>query len=397
MKVFWALIGLLAIITAALLVGGGEQRQDKMRSESPDSGAPPAYTLSEGPQHAPLTTPADSDAMLPDPAAPESGAPSSVAAVEPPIASGASADPETAAASEPTSPAGAEAAAAPTGSDGPAIGESAADAGSADTSGAAPRGGGEPAAPNSAGGAAPVLQPNAPAEVKESTSGQSESVKKELDSLIDDLTKSAKETDPAEAGSKPGESSASSDSEAAEGPAATPAPGEGLPAAAPDPLKPEIVASKFEEREDGSTLVDGRFVIRGKGTKEEPYQVTWDMLVATAELYDPRRNRLKLPERVKMLDGKYVTIVGYVAFPIVAEGANEMLAMLNSWDGCCIGVPPTPYDAVEVRLRADATAEQMLMNWGSVTGRFKVEPYLAANWLLGLYLMEDAVLKAEGM
>ena len=41
---------------------------------------------------------------------------------------------------------------------------------------------------------------------------------------------------------------------------------------------------------------------------------------------------------------KVVAIVGEV---------NEALVMLNQWDGCCIGVPPTPYDAVEVRLRME--------------------------------------------
>ncbi|GEM_PF-280035 len=167
--------------------------------------------------------------------------------------------------------------------------------------------------------------------------------------------------------------------------------------AKPDPTQPEIIPSTFEKREDGSVLADKRFVIRGQGTKDKPYVITWDMLVSASESYDPRRDKLKLPERIKMLDGKYVKVVGYVAFPIVTEGPNEMLAMLNAWDGCCIGVPPTPYDAVEVRLQDNATAEQMKMSWGSVTGKFKVEPYLAANWLLGLYLMEDARLEAESM
>lgn len=402
MKIFWGLIGVLAIIAAALLVGGGEPKTAGSSSESLASGetlynalseAPPhsPEALAAGPEAAPVEAPTGTDAGLNAQSPAE--APSSPPAVDQPPPAPADAGAQNAAAQENTkgaTPSNAREA-IPTGEAAPS---------------------GHDSAPTRSDGDAPILQPNAPADISASPSKERDPVKEELDSLIDDLTRSAKEDSPAEAepsskeapegGAAPVEAGAGAESTdpAATGAAAAEAPaavqGEALPAPAPDPLKPEIIPSKFEEREDGSTLVDARFVIRGKGTKEEPYQVTWDMLVATAELYDPRRNRLKLPERVKMLDGKYVTIVGYVAFPIVAEGANEMLAMLNSWDGCCIGVPPTPYDAVEVRLRTDATAEQMLLNWGSVTGRFKVEPYLAANWLLGLYLMEDAVLKAEG-
>jgi len=402
MKIFWGLIGVLAIIAAALLVGGGEPKTAGSSSESLASGETLYNALSEAPPHSP-------EALAAGPKA---------APVEAPTGTHAELNAQAPVEAPSSPPAINQAPPAPAdaGAQNAAAQPSTQDAAPSNAGEAIPTGDAAPSgidsAPTRSDGETPILQPNAPADISASPSKERDPVKEELDSLIDDLTRSAKEDSPAEAepsskeapegGAAPVEAGAGAESTdpAATGAAAAEAPaavqGEALPAPAPDPLKPEIVPSKFEEREDGSTLVDARFVIRGKGTKEEPYQVTWDMLVATAELYDPRRNRLKLPERVKMLDGKYVTIVGYVAFPIVAEGANEMLAMLNSWDGCCIGVPPTPYDAVEVRLRTDATAEQMLLNWGSVTGRFKVEPYLAANWLLGLYLMEDAVLKAEG-
>lgn len=162
-----------------------------------------------------------------------------------------------------------------------------------------------------------------------------------------------------------------------------------------DPAKPEIIPAKIVVQDDGSMLVDDRFVVRGKGTAAEPYQITWDLLISASETYDPRRGRLRLPERVAMLNGEHVQITGNIAFPIVAETSSEMLIMLNQWDGCCIGVPPTPYDAVEVRLGSPATPQQMGTVWGSVTGQFKVEPYLVGDWLLGLYLMSDAKFGGE--
>ena len=44
------------------------------------------------------------------------------------------------------------------------------------------------------------------------------------------------------------------------------------------------------------------------------------------------------------LTSEHVEITGYVAFPMLMDEADELLVMLNQWDGCCIGVPPTPYD-----------------------------------------------------
>jgi hypothetical protein len=152
---------------------------------------------------------------------------------------------------------------------------------------------------------------------------------------------------------------------------------------------------KIVEREDGSRLINDRFVIRGAGTENDPYQVTWEFLVSASETYKPRLGQKNLPEALTIIDDKIVRITGFIAFPIMAQTADEMLVMLNQWDGCCIGVPPTPYDAIEVRLREPAEGENRLKVFGTVTGRFKIEPYLVKDWLIGLYTMSDAVVKSE--
>jgi hypothetical protein len=70
--------------------------------------------------------------------------------------------------------------------------------------------------------------------------------------------------------------------------------------------------------------------------------------------------------------------------------------MLNQWDGCCIGVPPTPYDAIEVRLASEIRGwTKHTINFGSIEGILRVEPYLVENWLVGLYLIEDGKLDTE--
>jgi hypothetical protein len=153
----------------------------------------------------------------------------------------------------------------------------------------------------------------------------------------------------------------------------------------------EILPSSFIRLPDGSISVDDAWTIRGAGTPESPYEVSWEFLSSAQESYIPRLSENKIPARIAFLSGKRVRIAGYIAFPLVTQSAGECLLMLNQWDGCCIGIPPTPYDAVEVRLAQSVSGwKRHSINFGAIEGTMKVEPYLVENWLVGLYLMEDA-------
>jgi hypothetical protein len=161
---------------------------------------------------------------------------------------------------------------------------------------------------------------------------------------------------------------------------------------------PDLVAgdAKIEKQSDGSYIVDGKYTLKGAGTKASPFEITWDYLVSAQDSYQPRLGKKKLPDRLTVLSGKWVKITGNVAFPVMAQEPTEMLVMLNQWDGCCIGVPPTPYDAVEVKLAHAAEGKDRLVTYGSVTGKMTVEPYLVKDWLVSLYAMDDAaVTRAE--
>ncbi len=148
------------------------------------------------------------------------------------------------------------------------------------------------------------------------------------------------------------------------------------------------------EQPDGSLLLDDTFVIRGSGTKSEPYEITWDLLMSAAETYQPRLGMEDIPERVAMLDGKHVKISGHLMFPMITGQADELLVMLNMWDGCCIGTMPSPYDAIEVQLGSPAAVggNQQFFNYGTIEGVLQVDPYLINDWLIGLFLMDGATL-----
>ena len=160
--------------------------------------------------------------------------------------------------------------------------------------------------------------------------------------------------------------------------------------------KPRAPAEPVVETPSG-LLLDGRWKVEGKGTAAEPYRIGWDLLTAVKRVYQPRRGKDKIPEWIMALNGKRVTIEGYTLLPVGATSLKEMLVMLNQWDGCCIGVPPTPFDAIEVNLRDKLTSDPGkvfgqggAVSYGRITGRFEVDPYLSQGWLLGLYLINDA-------
>ncbi len=133
------------------------------------------------------------------------------------------------------------------------------------------------------------------------------------------------------------------------------------------------------------------FGMTGSGTAEDPHVVSWEALQAVRHEYAPQKGRKEVPAWIRILDGKHVRLTGYFLLPMASDGADELLVMLNQWDGCCIGVPPTPYDAVEVKLRERFRPRPgQPATYGSVEGLLKVEPYLAGDWLLGLYVLEDA-------
>jgi hypothetical protein len=141
---------------------------------------------------------------------------------------------------------------------------------------------------------------------------------------------------------------------------------------------------------DGTLRADDRFIIRGRGTAAEPYQITWDLLISASETYQPRQGLRAIPQRVALLNGAHVQIEGYAAFPAFSFDPSDMLMMLNRWDGCCIGVPPTPFDAIEVKLGAvPRENRRQVAYFGRLEGKLAVEPYLVDSWLVGLYLMSD--------
>lgn len=148
----------------------------------------------------------------------------------------------------------------------------------------------------------------------------------------------------------------------------------------------DVRPAKIERVEEG-LRIDERFTVTGSGTEGDPYILPWSMMMSASETFNPSRGKLVLPERVTMFDGSWVRFEGNFAIPFAERFVRELLLMQHPWDGCCLGVPPTPYDAVEVAL---ASPIESRPQFGLVTGRLKVDPFVRGQWLYGMYLMEGA-------
>lgn len=144
-----------------------------------------------------------------------------------------------------------------------------------------------------------------------------------------------------------------------------------------------------------SGLKIGKVSIPGTGTEADPYELPWGVLISAIRTYNPRLELNELPSWAGELDDKYVRLTGFAFLPVVASETDEILLMLNPWDGCHMGAPPTPYDSVEVML-SDPVDMGGRNGFVSVTGRFNVDPYLLRGWLVSLYTMDEARLEFAG-
>ncbi len=150
-------------------------------------------------------------------------------------------------------------------------------------------------------------------------------------------------------------------------------------------------APSYELLGNGSFRVLGtNTVVKGAGSAVNPFVLDWDTLRSVENSYNPKKGQDQLPDWLNLLDQKHVQIEGNTLVPVIATTTRELLVMKNPWDGCCIGIPPSPYDAIEVILDHDVDFGNSAVGFGQVEGVFYLDPYVVDGWVLGLFIIEDA-------
>jgi hypothetical protein len=155
-------------------------------------------------------------------------------------------------------------------------------------------------------------------------------------------------------------------------------------------------AAKVERMDDQTVRLDGAYTLRGTGSERDPYQLTWELLGSASGSIDAAAHRYELPGRLGSLQDAWVQVSGFWAPPLQRFETREIMVMLNKWDGCCIGKPPTPFDSIEVNLAAPLSiAGQHMFRYGTVRGKLRISPFAAGPYLLGLYRIDNAVLESS--
>ncbi len=163
----------------------------------------------------------------------------------------------------------------------------------------------------------------------------------------------------------------------------------------PGPAAPGSAPGIVERIDDRTLRIDGQFTVRGSGSRNDPYRITWELLGSARATIDAQKERFDLPGRLIPLQGAWVEISGYWAPPLQRFETKEVMLMMNRWDGCCLGLPPTPFDSIDVTLVTPLTIQgQHLFRFGTLRGRLRIEPFSAAGFLLGLYQLEEAVMES---
>ena len=154
--------------------------------------------------------------------------------------------------------------------------------------------------------------------------------------------------------------------------------------------------ARIERIDERTVRVDDEFTILGNGTERDPYLITWELLASASRELDAAAGRFTVPGRIADLRGAWIRISGFWAPPLQVFEARELMVMLNKWDGCCVGLPPTPFDSIEATLSRSVQVQgKHLFRFGTITGRLEVEPFVAGTFLLGLYRLQDAVLESS--
>ena len=163
------------------------------------------------------------------------------------------------------------------------------------------------------------------------------------------------------------------------------------PSSAPDAAS--ALEATLTEVLDAELTADGTTVdLDGAGTAEDPYRASWTMLEEMRRTYRPQDGVREVPPVVAALDGTVVELAGFHLMPWTRGDVTQILLLKYIWDGCCIGVPPSPFTAIDVEF-AEPTPRAALPGHAITTirGTLRLEPYEFDGWLLELYFLDDAV------
>lgn len=101
---------------------------------------------------------------------------------------------------------------------------------------------------------------------------------------------------------------------------------------------------------------------------------------------------IKIPDAVKAHHGKWVTITGHVLLSWATEEITQFQLAKNPWDGCCMGVPPSYFNAVRVQMAPGGKFSNRFDRVATISGRFRADIQKTENgYVDAIYWLDEAV------
>jgi Protein of unknown function (DUF3299) len=125
----------------------------------------------------------------------------------------------------------------------------------------------------------------------------------------------------------------------------------------------------------------------GLDLKADPGGVVaeWDLLRS----WKYQEGLVGLPETIRALDGKKVTMAGFLLPLYEFDDIHEFNLVASHWS-CCFGVPPGVTGWVHVRLAAGQTGLPNTSEPLRVSGTFHVAPKKEAGFVVSVWALDDA-------
>jgi hypothetical protein len=118
---------------------------------------------------------------------------------------------------------------------------------------------------------------------------------------------------------------------------------------------------------------------------EEPgsMMLRWERL----KTYDYQPGLANLPEEIRALDGKTVTMAGFLLPLYEFEDIHEFALVGNHWS-CCFGQPPTLNGVVTVKLAASAPGLPNTAEPIRVVGTFRAKETKESGYVISIFEIE---------
>ena len=134
---------------------------------------------------------------------------------------------------------------------------------------------------------------------------------------------------------------------------------------------------------------DANGMIKGLDLRVAPGSVGLEWETLGAYTYTTERGLADLPENLRALEGKKVTVLGYL-MPFFEFDDIHQFALVGSCWSCCFGRPPTLAETLNVSLREGHPGLRNDLEPLRVVGTFHAKVVRESGYLLSIFSIEDA-------